>query len=172
MRDWGCQLFVVAADLHVVHAGIRDVKARYAAFFPPTGMRPGIGTGPRWYRSRRYLAAMRSVRPSQLDRTWRTHPDRLCSPVISEGSPAITCPEGRRHRTRESPGRRIAEEFLAALGLDRHERHRSRPADTAPSDRLRGPRWRSSGGPPRPGPRRPCASATAPRATNRSDSSG
>ena len=37
MKDWGCQLFFIAADLHVVHAGIRDVKARYAAFFPPRG---------------------------------------------------------------------------------------------------------------------------------------
>jgi 2-dehydro-3-deoxyglucarate aldolase/4-hydroxy-2-oxoheptanedioate aldolase len=35
MRDWGCQLFVVGADLHVVHAGIRSLKERYAAFFPP-----------------------------------------------------------------------------------------------------------------------------------------
>ncbi|MGP0064760.1 MAG: HpcH/HpaI aldolase family protein [Isosphaeraceae bacterium] len=34
MRDWGCQLFVIAADLHVVHAGIRDIKNRYAVFFP------------------------------------------------------------------------------------------------------------------------------------------
>ena len=31
--EWGCQLFVVAADIHVVHAGIRDVKDRYASFF-------------------------------------------------------------------------------------------------------------------------------------------
>jgi 4-hydroxy-2-oxoheptanedioate aldolase len=37
MKDWGCQLFVVAADLHVVHAGIRDVKSRYAAIFPTKG---------------------------------------------------------------------------------------------------------------------------------------
>ena len=35
MREWGCQLFVLGADIHVVHAGIRDVKARYSAFFPP-----------------------------------------------------------------------------------------------------------------------------------------
>jgi 2-dehydro-3-deoxyglucarate aldolase/4-hydroxy-2-oxoheptanedioate aldolase len=33
MRDWGCQLFVLGADIHVVHAGIRSVKERYAAFF-------------------------------------------------------------------------------------------------------------------------------------------
>jgi hypothetical protein len=35
MKDGGCRLFVLAADIHVVHAGIRDVKSRYAAFFPP-----------------------------------------------------------------------------------------------------------------------------------------
>jgi 4-hydroxy-2-oxoheptanedioate aldolase len=34
MREWGCQLFVLGADIHVVHAGIRDVKARYSKFFP------------------------------------------------------------------------------------------------------------------------------------------
>jgi 2-dehydro-3-deoxyglucarate aldolase/4-hydroxy-2-oxoheptanedioate aldolase len=33
MRNWGCQLFVLAADIHVVHAGIRSVKQRYAGFF-------------------------------------------------------------------------------------------------------------------------------------------
>ncbi len=33
MRSWGCQLFVLAADIHVVHAGIRSVKQRYAGFF-------------------------------------------------------------------------------------------------------------------------------------------
>jgi 2-dehydro-3-deoxyglucarate aldolase/4-hydroxy-2-oxoheptanedioate aldolase len=33
MRDWGCQLFVLGADIHVVHAGIRSVKDRYTAFF-------------------------------------------------------------------------------------------------------------------------------------------
>ncbi len=37
MKDLGCRLFCIAADLHVVHAGIRDVKARYSAFFPPRG---------------------------------------------------------------------------------------------------------------------------------------
>jgi hypothetical protein len=37
MKDWGCQLFCIAADLHVAHAGIRDVKARYSAFFPARG---------------------------------------------------------------------------------------------------------------------------------------
>jgi 4-hydroxy-2-oxoheptanedioate aldolase len=36
MRSWGCQLFVLGADIHVVHAGIRTVKERYAAFFPPS----------------------------------------------------------------------------------------------------------------------------------------
>jgi 4-hydroxy-2-oxoheptanedioate aldolase len=33
MRDWGCQLFVLGADIHVVHAGIRSLKDRYAPFF-------------------------------------------------------------------------------------------------------------------------------------------
>ena len=32
-RSWGCQLFVLGADLHVVHAGIRSLKERYAPFF-------------------------------------------------------------------------------------------------------------------------------------------
>jgi 2-dehydro-3-deoxyglucarate aldolase/4-hydroxy-2-oxoheptanedioate aldolase len=36
MRDWGCLLFVLGADIHVVHAGIRSVKERYAAFFSRT----------------------------------------------------------------------------------------------------------------------------------------
>ena len=39
MKDWGCQLFCIAADLHVVHAGIRDVKARYIVVLPAAGMR-------------------------------------------------------------------------------------------------------------------------------------
>jgi 4-hydroxy-2-oxoheptanedioate aldolase len=34
MRSWGCQLFVLGADIHVFHAGIRSLKERYAAFFP------------------------------------------------------------------------------------------------------------------------------------------
>jgi len=38
MRQWGCQMFVAAMDIHVVHAGIRAVKDRYAALFAP---RPG-----------------------------------------------------------------------------------------------------------------------------------
>jgi 4-hydroxy-2-oxoheptanedioate aldolase len=33
MRDWGCQLFVLGADIHVVHAGVRNLKERYASFF-------------------------------------------------------------------------------------------------------------------------------------------
>ena len=33
MRSWGCQLFVLGADIHAMHAGIRNVKERYAAFF-------------------------------------------------------------------------------------------------------------------------------------------
>jgi 4-hydroxy-2-oxoheptanedioate aldolase len=36
MRSWGCQLFVLAADIHVVHAGIRSFKERYAPFFTRT----------------------------------------------------------------------------------------------------------------------------------------
>src|SRR5262249_10902185 len=34
MRGWGCRLFVVAADIHMMHAGIRAAKERYAEFFP------------------------------------------------------------------------------------------------------------------------------------------
>jgi 2-dehydro-3-deoxyglucarate aldolase/4-hydroxy-2-oxoheptanedioate aldolase len=34
MRRWGCQLFVLGADIHAMHAGIRTVKERYATFFP------------------------------------------------------------------------------------------------------------------------------------------
>jgi 4-hydroxy-2-oxoheptanedioate aldolase len=34
MQNWGCQLFVLGADLHVAHAGIRSLKERYASFFP------------------------------------------------------------------------------------------------------------------------------------------
>jgi 2-keto-3-deoxy-L-rhamnonate aldolase RhmA len=34
MYDWGCRMFVVALDIHVVHAGIRFTKDRYPAFFP------------------------------------------------------------------------------------------------------------------------------------------
>jgi 2-dehydro-3-deoxyglucarate aldolase/4-hydroxy-2-oxoheptanedioate aldolase len=34
MRSWGCQLFVLGADIHAMHAGIRFVKERYAPFFP------------------------------------------------------------------------------------------------------------------------------------------
>jgi 2-dehydro-3-deoxyglucarate aldolase/4-hydroxy-2-oxoheptanedioate aldolase len=33
MRGWGCQLFVLGADIHAMHAGIRAVKERYRAFF-------------------------------------------------------------------------------------------------------------------------------------------
>jgi 4-hydroxy-2-oxoheptanedioate aldolase len=33
MQGWGCQLFVLGADLHVVHAGIRSLKERYVSFF-------------------------------------------------------------------------------------------------------------------------------------------
>lgn len=33
MRGWGCKMFVLAFDLHSVHAGIRAAKERYAPFF-------------------------------------------------------------------------------------------------------------------------------------------
>jgi 2-dehydro-3-deoxyglucarate aldolase/4-hydroxy-2-oxoheptanedioate aldolase len=33
MRNWGCRLFVLAADIHVVHSGIRSTKERYSGFF-------------------------------------------------------------------------------------------------------------------------------------------
>ncbi len=33
MRSMGCQLFVLGADIHAMHAGIRSVKERYAPFF-------------------------------------------------------------------------------------------------------------------------------------------
>jgi 4-hydroxy-2-oxoheptanedioate aldolase len=33
MRDRGCRLFVLGADIHVIHAGIRNLKERYATFF-------------------------------------------------------------------------------------------------------------------------------------------
>ena len=34
MRDLGCRLFVLASDIHTVHAGIRTAKERYELFFP------------------------------------------------------------------------------------------------------------------------------------------
>jgi 2-dehydro-3-deoxyglucarate aldolase/4-hydroxy-2-oxoheptanedioate aldolase len=33
MKAWGCQLFVIGADMQVAHAGIRSIKERYAPFF-------------------------------------------------------------------------------------------------------------------------------------------
>jgi 2-dehydro-3-deoxyglucarate aldolase/4-hydroxy-2-oxoheptanedioate aldolase len=33
MAAWGCKMFVFGFDIHVVHAGIRAAKDRYAAFF-------------------------------------------------------------------------------------------------------------------------------------------
>ena len=33
MFDWGCRMFVVGFDVHAFHAGIRDVKQRYARWF-------------------------------------------------------------------------------------------------------------------------------------------
>jgi 4-hydroxy-2-oxoheptanedioate aldolase len=34
MRAMGCRLFVLAADIHMMHTGIRAAKERYASFFP------------------------------------------------------------------------------------------------------------------------------------------
>jgi 4-hydroxy-2-oxoheptanedioate aldolase len=34
MYGWGCRMFMVGIDIHVVHAGIRAAKSRYADFFP------------------------------------------------------------------------------------------------------------------------------------------
>ena len=33
MQAWGCRMFVLAFDIHVVHAGIRATKERYGSFF-------------------------------------------------------------------------------------------------------------------------------------------
>jgi 4-hydroxy-2-oxoheptanedioate aldolase len=33
MAGWGCRMFVLAFDIHTVHAGIRAAKERYGAFF-------------------------------------------------------------------------------------------------------------------------------------------
>ena len=33
MRSWGCQMFVLAFDIHAMHAGIRATKERYGSFF-------------------------------------------------------------------------------------------------------------------------------------------
>jgi 2-keto-3-deoxy-L-rhamnonate aldolase RhmA len=33
MKSWGCKMFVLAFDIHSVHAGIRAAKERYAPFF-------------------------------------------------------------------------------------------------------------------------------------------
>ncbi len=37
MLGWGCRMFVLGFDIHVVHAGIRAAKARYGSFFSPAG---------------------------------------------------------------------------------------------------------------------------------------
>lgn len=37
MAGWGCRMFVLGFDIHVVHAGIRTAKERYSAFFGPRG---------------------------------------------------------------------------------------------------------------------------------------
>jgi 4-hydroxy-2-oxoheptanedioate aldolase len=34
MRGWGCRMFVLGFDIHAFHAGIRNVKERYAKFYP------------------------------------------------------------------------------------------------------------------------------------------
>jgi len=34
MRAWGCRMFVLGFDIHAFHAGIRNVKERYASFYP------------------------------------------------------------------------------------------------------------------------------------------
>jgi 2-dehydro-3-deoxyglucarate aldolase/4-hydroxy-2-oxoheptanedioate aldolase len=34
MRGWGCRMFVLGFDIHTFHAGIRNVKERYASFYP------------------------------------------------------------------------------------------------------------------------------------------
>ena len=36
MQSWGCQLFVLGADLHVVHAGIRVAQGALRRVFPAT----------------------------------------------------------------------------------------------------------------------------------------
>src|SRR5438309_2764076 len=33
MVGWGCRMFVLGLDIHVMHAGVRAVKERYASFF-------------------------------------------------------------------------------------------------------------------------------------------
>jgi 2-dehydro-3-deoxyglucarate aldolase/4-hydroxy-2-oxoheptanedioate aldolase len=33
MRGWGCRMFVLGFDIHVMHAGIRAAKERYSGFF-------------------------------------------------------------------------------------------------------------------------------------------
>ncbi|MFO0953645.1 MAG: aldolase/citrate lyase family protein [Isosphaeraceae bacterium] len=33
MKGWGCKMFVLGFDIHVVHAGIRAAKERYSSFF-------------------------------------------------------------------------------------------------------------------------------------------
>ena len=33
MRAWGCQMFVLGFDMHMIHAGVRWTKERYASFY-------------------------------------------------------------------------------------------------------------------------------------------
>jgi 4-hydroxy-2-oxoheptanedioate aldolase len=37
MLGWGCRMFVLGFDIHVVHAGIRATKTRYGSFFDQPG---------------------------------------------------------------------------------------------------------------------------------------
>ncbi len=37
MKGWNCQMFVLAFDIHAVHAGIRSIKSRYGDGFFPEG---------------------------------------------------------------------------------------------------------------------------------------
>src|SRR3954471_8304084 len=34
MKEWGCRMFVLGLDIHVVHAGIRSGEERYPSFYP------------------------------------------------------------------------------------------------------------------------------------------
>ena len=43
MRAWGCQLFVIGFDLHIVHAGIRATKEHYGSFFNPSNSPAVVG---------------------------------------------------------------------------------------------------------------------------------
>lgn len=38
MLGWGCRMFVLGLDIHVMHMGIRAAKERYSRFFPEPGV--------------------------------------------------------------------------------------------------------------------------------------